>query len=201
MLLVIDNYDSFTYNLVQYVKQLGIDVTVARNDMLTIHDIIELNPDAILLSPGPGSPSGAGISLEAVHAFYDKLPILGICLGHQTIAQAFGGSVIKAIKPMHGKVSSIQHDSKSVFHEIPSPFRVARYHSLVVDSSQLPDCLTVTALSEDGEIMGIRHKDYPVEGLQFHPEAILTEHGLKLLENFFKAHLGTLLHNQLINQE
>jgi para-aminobenzoate synthetase component 2 len=201
MLLVIDNYDSFTYNLVQYVKQLGIDVTVARNDELTIHGIIELNPDAILISPGPGSPSVAGISLETVRAFFDKLPILGICLGHQTIAQAFGGSVIKAIKPMHGKVSSIQHDGKSAFHEIPSPFRAARYHSLVVDSNQIPDCLAVTALSEDGEIMGIRHRKYPVEGLQFHPEAILTEHGLKLLENFFKAHLRTSLHNQLIRQE
>ncbi|MED1203867.1 anthranilate synthase component II [Heyndrickxia acidicola] len=201
MLLVIDNYDSFTYNLVQYIKQLGIDVTVARNDVLTIQDIVERKPDAILISPGPGNPSEAGISLEAIHAFYNKLPILGICLGHQTIAQAFGGSIIKAIKPMHGKVSTIQHDGKSSFQGIPSPFRVARYHSLVVDSGKVPDCLEVTALSENGEIMGIRHREYPVEGLQFHPEAIMTEHGLKLLENFFKAHLSASLHHQLIGQE
>lgn len=190
MILVIDNYDSFTFNLVQYIRGMGKEVVVIRNNHLSIQTIEELNPESILLSPGPGNPDSAGICLEVVKAYYQKIPILGVCLGQQIIAQAFGGVVKKAIKPMHGKTSEIRHDENGVFFDLPTPLQVARYHSLVVDEKRLPSCLDITAKSEDGEIMGIRHKDYPVEGVQFHPEAILTEYGYEMLENFFEKAKG-----------
>ena len=185
MILVIDNYDSFTFNLVQYIQQLGYDVHVVRNDTCTIEEIGKFKPKAILLSPGPGNPDGAGISMKVLAAFYQKIPILGVCLGHQIIGQYFGGEIIKAVQPKHGKVSKIQHDERTIFRGLPQAYTVARYHSLVVCRENVPECLEISALSGDGEIMGIRHKHYPIEGIQFHPEAILTEHGLKLLENFF----------------
>ncbi|WP_156291326.1 anthranilate synthase component II [Oceanobacillus salinisoli] len=185
MILVIDNYDSFTYNLVQYIQEIGETVRVIRNDQVSLDDIDKLNPDYILLSPGPGNPDTAGISLDVVNNFYQKVPMIGVCLGHQVIAQAFGGVVKKAEKPMHGKVSLIHHDERSIFQDISSPMQVTRYHSLIVDESSLPDCLEITTRSEDGEIMGIRHKKYRVEGVQFHPESILTENGLQMLRNFF----------------
>ena len=186
MIIVIDNYDSFTYNIVEYLRQLGKEVTVLKNDQCTICDIKSLNPNGILLSPGPGNPDQAGICLQALEAFCGKVPILGVCLGHQLIGQFFGGDVVKANSPMHGKVSEISHDGKSIFRGLPSRFFVARYHSLIVSPADLPDCLEVSALSLDGEIMGIRHKTYQVEGVQFHPEAILTEYGLDMINNFFE---------------
>ncbi|MGV3466816.1 MAG: anthranilate synthase component II [Heyndrickxia sp.] len=185
MILVIDNYDSFTYNLVQYVKQLGQEVLVFRNDKISISDIENLLPDFLLLSPGPGNPSDSGICIEIIHHFKGDIPILGVCLGHQVIAQAFGGSIIKAKQPMHGKQSWIYHDEKSVFVQLKNPYKVTRYHSLLVDESTLPDCLEISAKSDDGEIMGIRHKHYKIEGIQFHPESIMTEQGIELLANFF----------------
>ncbi|WP_404451477.1 aminodeoxychorismate/anthranilate synthase component II [Virgibacillus necropolis] len=185
MILVIDNYDSFTYNLVQYIKQLDQEVVVARNDKLTIEEIQYMDPSHILISPGPGNPSEAGISLDVVNKLHTKIPLLGVCLGHQTIAQAFGGNIIKANKPMHGKVSSITHDGQGLFQGLQSPLSVTRYHSLIVEAATLPECLMVTATTNEGEIMAIRHKIYPVEGIQAHPEAILTEDGLALLNNFF----------------
>lgn len=186
MILIIDNYDSFTYNLVQYIKQLGEEVRIVRNDQLTIQDIEQLNPDYILISPGPGNPSQAGICLDVVHHFYKTIPILGVCLGHQIIAQAFRGNVIKAKMPMHGKTSLIVHDGKSVFANIENNVQVTRYHSLVVEEESLPECLKITAKSAEGEIMAIRHTKYPIEGLQFHPESILTEYGLQMIRNFFQ---------------
>ncbi|KQL54347.1 anthranilate synthase [Heyndrickxia shackletonii] len=186
MILIIDNYDSFTYNLVQYVKQLGQEVKIFRNDKITIADIEKLQPNFLLLSPGPGNPSDSGVCLEIIHHFKGVIPILGVCLGHQAIAQAFGGLIKKAKEPVHGKQSLVYHDGKSIFLHITNPYKVTRYHSLVVDESTLPDCLEISAKSEDGVIMGIRHKDYKIEGVQFHPESIMTEHGLELLENFFK---------------
>lgn len=186
MILIIDNYDSFTYNLVQYIKQLGEEVRIVRNDQLTLQDIEQLNPDYILISPGPGNPSQAGICLDVVHHFYKTIPILGVCLGHQIIAQAFGGNVIKAKMPMHGKTSLIVHDGKSVFANIENNVQVTRYHSLVVEEESLPECLKITAKSAKGEIMAIRHTKYPIEGLQFHPESILTEYGLQMIRNFFQ---------------
>lgn len=159
---------------------------VLRNDQVSLEEISSIKPDAILISPGPGNPSTAGICLEVVKNFYQTIPILGVCLGHQTIAQAFGGIVKKAGKPMHGKVSAIQHNSQGIFSDLPSPLKVARYHSLIVDERTLPDCLQISATSEDGEIMALRHKQYPVEGVQFHPEAILTEQGQQMIDNFFK---------------
>ncbi|WP_430788096.1 anthranilate synthase component II [Virgibacillus flavescens] len=185
MILIIDNYDSFTFNLVQYIKQLDKEVIVARNNKITIEEIRNLNPSHILISPGPGHPSDAGISLETVKNFYKHIPILGVCLGHQTIAQAFGGNIIKAKQPMHGKVSNVKHNEKGLFRGLPNPLTVTRYHSLIVKTSTLPDCLEITAASNEGEIMALRHKSYPVEGIQAHPEAILTEGGLALLRNFF----------------
>jgi para-aminobenzoate synthetase component 2 len=185
MVLVIDNYDSFTYNLVQYLLQIGEQVTVYRNDEITLDDISRLRPDHLLISPGPGNPTEAGICLEVVHRFHKTIPILGVCLGHQTIAQAFGGKIVRALRPTHGKVSPIRHDAQGCFTNLPNPLQVTRYHSLVADRHSLPDCLTVSAETEEGEIMGIRHKHYPVEGVQFHPESILTEHGMELLHNFF----------------
>lgn len=186
LILIIDNYDSFTFNLVQYIRNIGEEVMVLRNDQVTIEEITSIKPDAILISPGPGNPSTAGICLEVIKNFYQTIPILGVCLGHQTIAQAFGGIVKKAAKPMHGKVSAIQHDAQEIFDNLPLPLKVARYHSLIVDEKTLPNCLQISATSEDGEIMALRHKQYPVEGVQFHPEAILTEHGQQMIGNFFK---------------
>ena len=186
MILVIDNYDSFTYNLVQYVKQLGQEVVVYRNDKISIQAIERLKPDFILISPGPGHPKDSGICLEVIQHFKGLIPILGVCLGHQAIGQAFGGTVRKATKPMHGKQSVVYHDQTSLFENINNPFKVTRYHSLVVDENSLPDCLEISARSEDGEIMGIRHKEYIIEGVQFHPESIMTENGLELLANFFQ---------------
>ncbi|MBS4210964.1 MULTISPECIES: anthranilate synthase component II [Neobacillus] len=185
MILVIDNYDSFTFNLVQYIRNIGEEVVVIRNDQLTLETIEIMQPDFILISPGPGNPDTAGLCLEVVKRFHREIPILGVCLGHQTIAQAFGGNVIKAAKPMHGKISFIKHDKRGVFTGLPSPFQVTRYHSLIVEKSTLPPCLEISARSEDGEIMALRHKEYKVEGVQFHPESILTENGMDMLRNFF----------------
>jgi len=184
MILVIDNYDSFTYNLVQYLGQLGQDIVVKRNDEIDVAGIEKLAPDHIMISPGPCSPNEAGISLEVIEHFKGKIPIIGICLGHQSIGQAFGGEVVRAEQLMHGKTSLIHHDGKSLFKGLPSPFTATRYHSLIVRKESLPDCLEITAETEDGEIMGLRHKEYSIEGLQFHPESIITEHGLLMLENF-----------------
>jgi anthranilate synthase component II len=186
MLLMIDNYDSFTYNLVQYFGELGEDVRVVRNDAIDLEGIAALAPARIVLSPGPCTPNEAGVSLPLIRAFAGKLPILGVCLGHQAIGQAFGGRVVHAGRVMHGKTSDIRHASKGVFAGLPSPFRATRYHSLVIERASLPDCLEITAESEDGEIMGVRHKTLPVEGVQFHPESILTEHGHALLKNFLE---------------
>ena len=187
MLLMIDNYDSFTYNLVQYFGELGEDVQVHRNDALTVADIAALAPDRIVISPGPCTPNEAGISVPLIREFAGRVPILGVCLGHQSIGQAFGGKIIRAQKVMHGKNSAITHGNTGVFNDLPSPLSATRYHSLVIERSSLPDCLAITAESEDGEIMGVRHKTLPVEGVQFHPEAILTEHGHRMLRNFLEA--------------
>lgn len=185
MILVIDNYDSFTFNLVQYMKKLGNQVVVFRYDQISLSQIEEMSPRAILISPGPGNPDTAGACLAIVKRFYKDIPILGVCLGQQIIVQAFGGRIRKAIKPMHGKISRITHDGRTIFQELPSPMQVARYHSLIIDDSTLPDCIEVSAKSENGEIMAVRHKRFKVEGVQFHPESILTEHGMQMLQNFF----------------
>ena len=189
MLLMIDNYDSFTYNLVQYFGELQADVQVHRNDKITVAEIEKLNPSHLVISPGPCTPNEAGISLEAITYFAGKLPILGVCLGHQSIGQAFGGKIVHANEIMHGKTSMIQHKDEGVFKGLPSPFEATRYHSLVIEKKSIPDCLEVTAWTENekgkiDEIMGVRHKDLDVEGVQFHPESILTEHGHALLKNF-----------------
>ncbi|WP_455374616.1 anthranilate synthase component II [Kaarinaea lacus] len=189
MLLMIDNYDSFTYNLVQYFGELQAEVQVHRNDKISIAEIEKLNPSHLVISPGPCTPNEAGISLEAIKHFAGKLPILGVCLGHQSIGQAFGGKIVHANAIMHGKTSMIQHKGEGVFKGIPSPFEATRYHSLVIEKKSLPDCLAVTAWTENengeiDEIMGVRHKELDVEGVQFHPESILTEHGHALLKNF-----------------
>jgi len=186
LILVIDNYDSFTFNLVQYIQEIGEEVVVLRNDQVSLEDIREMKPDYILISPGPGNPDTAGICLDVVKTFYQEIPILGVCLGQQIIAQVFGGLVRKATQPMHGKTSDINHDQRQIFKDIPSPFKVTRYHSLVVDESTFPECLEISAKSDDGEIMAIRHKNYKVEAVQFHPEAILTENGLHMVRNFFQ---------------
>lgn len=186
MILMIDNFDSFTYNLVQYLMQLGREVKVARNNALTLADIRAMNPDMIVLSPGPKTPQEAGICLSVVQELQDEFPILGICLGHQTIGQAFGGSVQKGLEPVHGKVHPIRHRDTGVFKGLKNPIQVTRYHSLVVDRETLPDCLEITAETLEGEIMGLRHKDKLIEGVQFHPEAILTENGLEMLANFLR---------------
>jgi len=186
LILVIDNFDSFTFNLVQYIQEIGEEVVVLRNDQVSLEDIREMKPDYILISPGPGNPDTAGICLDVVKTFYQEIPILGVCLGQQIIAQVFGGLVRKATQPMHGKTSYINHDTKQIFKDIPSPFKVTRYHSLVVDESTFPECLEISAKSDDGEIMAIRHKKYKVEAVQFHPEAILTENGLQMVRNFFQ---------------
>ncbi|MFB7817921.1 aminodeoxychorismate/anthranilate synthase component II [Paenibacillus chitinolyticus] len=184
MILVIDNYDSFTYNLVQYLGELGQDIVVKRNDAIDLSGIEEFSPDHILISPGPCTPNEAGISLDVIRHFKGRIPILGVCLGHQAIGQAFGGDVVRAGKLMHGKTSPIYHDGKTIFEGIPSPYTATRYHSLIVRKETLPDCLEISATSDEGEIMGLRHKEYPIEGVQFHPESIITDHGLTLLRNF-----------------
>ncbi|MFM8939858.1 MAG: anthranilate synthase component II [Phenylobacterium sp.] len=186
MILVIDNYDSFTYNLVHYLNELGAETRVHRNDDLTAADAIALRPDAVLLSPGPCSPDEAGICLELLGKAPDTLPILGVCLGHQSIGQAFGGRVVRAKALMHGKTSAIRHLGKGVFSDLPNPFTATRYHSLAVEQASLPDALEVTAWTEDGEIMGLQHRSRPVHGVQFHPESIATEGGHKLLGNFLE---------------
>jgi anthranilate synthase component 2 len=186
-LLMIDNYDSFTYNLVQYLGELGADVEVRRNDAVTVEDVLALAPERIVISPGPCTPNEAGITLELLERLSGRVPILGVCLGHQAIGQAFGGKVVRANQVMHGKVSRIRHDGRGVFSGIPDDFVATRYHSLVIERSSLPDCLALTAQADDGEIMGVRHRSLAVEGVQFHPEAMLTEHGHRLLENFLKG--------------
>lgn len=189
MMLMIDNYDSFTYNLVQYLGELGADVVVHRNDQITIDDIEKMNPERIMVSPGPCTPNEAGISMSVIQHYADKLPILGVCLGHQSIGQVFGGKIIHAKEIMHGKTSMIHHNDKGVFNGLTNPYEATRYHSLVIEKESLPDCLEVTAWTEnnDGsldEIMGVKHKKFNIEGVQFHPESILTEHGHDLLRNF-----------------
>jgi anthranilate synthase/aminodeoxychorismate synthase-like glutamine amidotransferase len=184
MILVIDNYDSFTYNLVQYLGVLGAEVQVKRNDEIDLAGIEALNPERILVSPGPCSPSEAGISVEVIRHFGARLPVFGVCLGHQSIGQAYGGKVVRAEQLMHGKTSPIHHDDTSVFTGMPNPFNATRYHSLIVEKSSLPDCLRVTAWTAEGEIMGLAHKTLPVFGVQFHPESVLTEEGMRLMKNF-----------------
>ncbi len=191
MLLMIDNYDSFTYNLVQYLGELGAEVQVYRNDQIGVEQIKALQPDHIMISPGPCTPNEAGISIDVIREFSGKLPILGVCLGHQSIGQAFGGRIVHAGEIMHGKTSLVYHNDVDVFAGLPNPYTATRYHSLVIDKESLPDCLEVTAwtVTADGrldEIMGVRHKELPISGVQFHPESILTEHGHALLENFLK---------------
>ena len=186
MLLMIDNYDSFTYNLVQYFGELGEDVRVFRNDEITLDKVAALKPQRICISPGPCSPSEAGISVPLLQRFGGQIPVLGVCLGHQAIGQAFGGRVIRAQALMHGKTSPIQHTGAGVFGGLPKPFTAARYHSLAVERASLPDCLEITAWTADGEIMGVRHKSFGIEGVQFHPESIATEHGHAMLKNFLQ---------------
>jgi para-aminobenzoate synthetase component 2 len=186
MILVIDNYDSFTYNLVQYLGELGAELEVRRNDQTTVEEIRRMNPERIVISPGPKTPTEAGICLEVIKDFSGRLPILGVCLGHQAIGQAFGGKVIRAPEIMHGKTSLISHDGKTIFQGLPNPFPATRYHSLIVERKSLPDCLEISASSADGLIMGLRHKKMPVEGVQFHPESVLTEAGKQLLGNFLR---------------
>jgi para-aminobenzoate synthetase component 2 len=185
MLLVIDNYDSFTYNLVQYLGELGAEMRVVRNDEVTVDEIDdEIKPDKILISPGPGTPNTAGISLGVVERFAGRIPMLGVCLGHQAIGQHFGGKVVRAPEPVHGKPVAIQHDGKTIFNKVPNNFEAGRYHSLIVDRDEWPDVLEISAESPDGLVMALRHKILPIEGVQFHPESILTEHGKQLLANF-----------------
>ncbi len=189
MLVMIDNYDSFTYNIVQYLGELGSDVKVFRNDSISIQEIQDLLPSQIVISPGPCTPNKAGISMDVIDSFTGKIPILGICLGHQSIGQVYGGSVIQARRVMHGKLSAIHHNGRGIFKGLPSPFMATRYHSLIIDPAELPDCLEITAWTESetgaqDEIMGIRHKEFDVEGVQFHPESILSDHGHKILKNF-----------------
>jgi anthranilate synthase/aminodeoxychorismate synthase-like glutamine amidotransferase len=185
MLLVIDNYDSFTYNLVQYFGELGVgDLRVCRNDQIRLDEIEALQPERICISPGPCTPREAGISCEVIERFGARLPILGVCLGHQCLGQVYGGEVIRADRLMHGKTSPVQHDGSGVFAGLPSPFQATRYHSLLVRRSSVPDCLRITAETAEGEIMGLSHREFPVHGVQFHPESILTEHGHDLLKNF-----------------
>lgn len=191
MLVMIDNYDSFTYNVVQYFAELGADVHVFRNDEITLDEIANLNPAHLVISPGPCTPNEAGLSMAAIERFAGVIPILGVCLGHQSIAQVFGGNIVRAKQVMHGKISPISHKQQGVFADLPTPFDATRYHSLVIEQQSLPDCLEVTAWTCDeqgelDEIMGVRHKTLPIEGVQFHPESILTEHGHKLLGNFLK---------------
>jgi len=184
VILMIDNYDSFTYNLVQYLGVLGSEVEVHRNDKITLDEIESMKPERIVISPGPGTPQSAGITISMIERFHPKVPILGVCLGHQAIGAAFGSRVLHAARIMHGKTSEISHDSKGVFRDLPDPITATRYHSLAVERESLPSCLEVSAEAEDGEIMGLRHRQYPVEGIQFHPESILTKEGMNILRNF-----------------
>ncbi|MEC1719927.1 aminodeoxychorismate/anthranilate synthase component II [Schinkia azotoformans] len=188
MILMIDNYDSFTFNLVQYLGEMGQDLVVKRNDEISIKEIGEMNPDFLMISPGPCTPDDAGISLDAIRTFAGKIPIFGVCLGHQSIAQAFGGDVIRARNLMHGKTSDIYHDGKTVFAGLEQPFSAARYHSLIVKKETLPACFEISAWTKDDEIMAIRHKELPIEGVQFHPESIITSHGKDMLRNFIEAY-------------
>ncbi|MED4018391.1 MULTISPECIES: aminodeoxychorismate/anthranilate synthase component II [Sutcliffiella] len=188
MILMIDNYDSFTYNLVQYLGELGQELIVKRNDEITIKEIEELQPRFLMISPGPCSPNEAGISMEAIQHFAGKIPIFGVCLGHQSIAQVFGGDVIQAERLMHGKTSEIHHTGQSIFQSLPNPFEATRYHSLIVKKETLPDCFEMTAWTDEGEIMAIKHKTLPVEGVQFHPESIMTNAGKEMLLNFINKY-------------
>ena len=185
-ILVIDNYDSFTYNLVQYLGEMGAEMDVRRNDAVTLADIAEMKPEKIVISPGPGTPDDAGVTLDLIKEFGRTIPIFGVCLGLQAMGQAMGGRVVRADKLMHGKTSSVTHRGQGVFAGLPSPFEATRYHSLIVERSSLPKCLEVTAESEDGEIMGLKHREWPLEAVQFHPEAILTEHGKQMLKTFLE---------------
>lgn len=192
MILMLDNYDSFTYNLVQYFGEMGEELKVFRNDRITIPEIAALAPDRIVISPGPGTPERAGISVELIRHFAPKLPILGVCLGHQAIGVAFGGEVVRALAPMHGKTSLIDHDRRGVFTGLPNPLEATRYHSLVIKADTMPSCLEISARSGDGEVMGVRHKQFAVEGVQFHPESVLTACGKELLRNFLSIGAGRL---------
>ena len=185
--VVVDNYDSFTYNLVQYVETLGARCDVRLNDGTTPEAVAETRPDGILLSPGPGTPDDAGVTLDVIRQLQGQCPILGVCLGHQSIAQAFGGKIIRAPRLMHGKTSSIEHDGRTIYAGVPTPLEATRYHSLIVDADTLPDCFEITARTAEDEIMGIRHRSVAIEGVQFHPESILTEHGMKLIHNWLEA--------------
>jgi anthranilate synthase component II len=187
MLLMVDNYDSFTYNLVQYFGELGEDVRVFRNDAITLKEIAAMAPDRLVISPGPCSPKEAGISVAAIQEFAGKIPILGVCLGHQSIGYAFGGEIVHAQKPMHGKLSPVQHTGVGVFSGLPNPFTATRYHSLAIRRATIPDCLDITAWTDDGEIMGVRHKELAVQGVQFHPESVMTERGHAMLKNFIEG--------------
>ena len=188
MLLMIDNYDSFTYNLVQYLGELGQDIRVFRNDKITVAEIEDLDPEYIVISPGPCTPKEAGVSVEAIRHFAGKKPMLGVCLGHQSMGAAFGGEIIRADRLMHGKTSQIHHKGTGVFKGLPNPFEATRYHSLIVRREDLPDCFEITAWTDDEEIMGFRHKEFNIEGVQFHPESILTREGMALLKNFLEAY-------------
>ncbi|WP_369361799.1 aminodeoxychorismate/anthranilate synthase component II [Priestia megaterium] len=188
MILMIDNYDSFTFNLVQYLGELGHELLVKRNDEITLSEIEVLNPDFLMISPGPCSPNEAGISLEAIEYFAGKIPIFGVCLGHQSIGQAFGGNVIRADKLMHGKTSEMHHDGRTIFKDLDNPFTATRYHSLIVEKSSLPDCFEISAWTAEDEIMAIRHKSLPIEGVQFHPESIMTSYGKEMLKNFIEIY-------------
>jgi para-aminobenzoate synthetase component 2 len=184
MIMLIDNYDSFTYNLFQYLAELGADVTVYRNDAISVDDVLAAQPNGIVISPGPCTPNEAGICCDLIEAAAGEIPILGVCLGHQCMGQVFGGDIVRAPRLMHGKTSEIHHDGKGVFADVPSPFTAVRYHSLVIEPASMPDCLELTARTDADEIMGVRHREYPIEGVQFHPESILTQHGKRLLYNF-----------------
>ena len=190
MLLFIDNYDSFTYNIVQYFAELGQEISVRRNDDITLDEIAELQPQYLVIGPGPCSPKEAGISVPALRRFAGQIPILGVCLGHQAIGEAFGGRIVRAQELMHGKVSPVHHTNNGVFAGLPNPVNCTRYHSLAIERASLPECLDITAWTADGEIMGVRHKQHAVEGVQFHPEALLTEHGHDMLANFLKEHVA-----------
>jgi anthranilate synthase/aminodeoxychorismate synthase-like glutamine amidotransferase len=186
MLLVIDNYDSFTYNLVQYFGELGANPLVKRNDKVSVEEVIQMRPERIVISPGPGSPKDAGISMELIRRLGPRVPLLGVCLGHQCMGEVYGGRVVRADRLMHGKTSPIRHDAKGVFRGLPNPFEATRYHSLIVEKSSVPDCLEISADTAEGEIMGLRHREHPVHGVQFHPESILSKEGKDLLANFLR---------------
>jgi para-aminobenzoate synthetase component 2 len=190
MILMIDNYDSFTYNLVQYLGEMGEELVIRRNDQITIAEIEEMSPDFLMISPGPCSPNEAGISMESIQAFAGKIPIFGVCLGHQSIAQVFGGEVVRAERLMHGKTSEVKHDGQTIFQNLENPFVATRYHSLIVKRATMPDCLEISAETDQGEIMGLRHKSLPIEGVQFHPESIMTDVGKRLLKNFLNKYKG-----------